>query len=143
MPGSFHEGIRCEDLENLTFDDDCFDLMLSEDVMEHVRHPEIALREAYRVLAPGGQYIFTVPIYGKKTLMRVDTTGTEDVHLLPRVYHGDPLRAEGALAYNDFGRDIVHLCESEGFVAELRSFNTEDKWNLCGDVVLAIKPPVQ
>lgn len=54
--GSIHpiSVYRCENLENLTFKDESFDLFISQDVMEHVFNPEAAFKEIARVLKPGG-----------------------------------------------------------------------------------------
>ncbi|MGE3783147.1 MAG: class I SAM-dependent methyltransferase [Alphaproteobacteria bacterium] len=43
--------------ESLPFSDNTFDLILSHQVLEHVENPAAVIREAYRVLKPGG-YIF-------------------------------------------------------------------------------------
>lgn len=137
--GSFRDGTRCEDLQALSFADATFDLALSEDVMEHVRRPKTALQEVRRVLKPGGYCVFTVPIYGAETVVRVDTTTDVDVDLLPRLYHSDALRKDGVLAYHDFGRDIVELCASQGFEARLVEYEArKDDW-ACADVVVAKK----
>lgn len=54
-------GYLCEDIEHLTFEDETFDIFITQDVMEHVCHPEMALREISRVLRPGGHHVFTTP----------------------------------------------------------------------------------
>ncbi len=41
-------------LEVLPFRDDCFDLIVCLDVMEHVKHDLATLREMRPVLTPGG-----------------------------------------------------------------------------------------
>jgi SAM-dependent methyltransferase len=43
------------------FADDYFDSIVSFEVLEHVFNPELFLKEAHRVLKPGGTAIFTVP----------------------------------------------------------------------------------
>ncbi len=87
-------------LEKMGFQSSCFDIVLTSDVMEHVRGIDSAHREIARILKKGGHYIFRVPydpsIAGHKIM--VDTSGTEDVFLVPPQYHGDPLSG-GILAW--------------------------------------------
>ncbi len=40
-----------------------FDCILSTAVLEHLEEPALALREAYRVLKPGGYAIYTAPLF--------------------------------------------------------------------------------
>jgi len=72
-PGSCFDGIRCENLEHLTYPDNSFDVFVTQDVLEHVMYPQLAFSEITRVLKPGGYHIFTVPIYEniKKTIQKV------------------------------------------------------------------------
>jgi Methyltransferase domain len=44
-PGQEREGRRCENLEQLTFPDNTFDLFITQDVMEHVFSPRNAFSE--------------------------------------------------------------------------------------------------
>ena len=66
-PGEVEErsGMRCENLESLTFSDGSIDLFVTQDVMEHVFDSGSAFREIARVLSPGGAHIFTVPLVNK------------------------------------------------------------------------------
>ncbi|MBE2181063.1 MAG: methyltransferase domain-containing protein [Chthoniobacterales bacterium] len=43
--------------EKISESDEVFDLVLSTQVLEHVRHPQLYLREAWRLLKPGGRII--------------------------------------------------------------------------------------
>ena len=120
--GESHKGVRCENLESLTFANDTFDLVISSDILEHVRKPYLAFAEVHRVLKPGGLHIFTVPLswpLKQRTVSRVDTTEDEDVSLLPEVYHGSPTDPKGSLVYTDFGLDIVEDLEKIGFRTEV------------------------
>jgi len=45
---------------NLPFGDQCFDVIFSRQVFEHVRHPDALAREAARVLKPGGAFVGSV-----------------------------------------------------------------------------------
>lgn len=47
--------------QELPFDDNYFDLVISYEVLEHVQNEDLALREIQRVLKPGGEVVFSVP----------------------------------------------------------------------------------
>ena len=61
-PGETRHGVRCEDVQALTWPDDCFDVCTSTEVFEHVPDDLKGFREVYRVLKPGGFLAFTVPL---------------------------------------------------------------------------------
>ena len=105
-PGEYKDDVLCNDFENLTFEDSQFDLVISQDVFEHVSLPEKAFREIHRVLKPGGYHVFTVPLHeGRNSKSR---------NGLPKVYHGDPLREEGAFVFTDWGDDILTIVDAFG-----------------------------
>ena len=84
--GEFNEGVQCQDLTQLTYDEASFDLVLTSDIFEHVRHPFDGFQEVNRVLKPGGMHIFSIPVQHpmrSKTVFRVDTSGDEDKFILP------------------------------------------------------------
>lgn len=118
LPGEVHDGVRCENLQALTFPDCAFDLLITSDVFEHVRDPWAAFREIFRVLRPGGRHVFTVPFQWplpSTSVHRVDTSGPEDIHLMPPVYHGSPVDPSGSLVYTDFGLDLPERLRQIGF----------------------------
>jgi SAM-dependent methyltransferase len=122
LPGKERDGIRCEDLRDLTFQDDAFDLVISSDIFEHVRDPMRAFAEVFRVLRPGGFHIFSVPLrwpFPPRTKARVDWSGPEDVFLCPPTYHGSPTDPEGSLVYTDFGMDLPEELRGVGFVTQV------------------------
>jgi len=126
QPGEFHNHVRCENLGKLTFSNNVFHLVISSDILEHVRHPIQAFEEIYRILKPGGSHIFTVPILwplDKKTTARVDTSSEVDKHILKPHYHGSPIDPEGSLVYTDFGMDILTMLASVGFSTEYRGIS--------------------
>jgi len=102
-------GWRNEDLENQTFADESFDLVITQDVMEHIFNPEKAFSEIARTLKPGGAHIFTVPIVNKEKPSRVRATlkaNGEINYLEAAQYHGNPVSPEGSLVTRDWGYDI-------------------------------------
>lgn len=104
-------GVRSEDATALTFGWSSFDLVISQDVMEHIEDVWRAFAEINRVLKPGGKHIFTVPLHeGRPTRSRRG---------LPEVRHGDPLNPEGALVYWDFGDDLPEKLAALGIKARL------------------------
>ena len=64
--GKIINGYRNENLESQTFKDESFDLVITQDVMEHIFNPQSAFREIARTLKPGGAHIFTVPLINKE-----------------------------------------------------------------------------
>jgi hypothetical protein len=103
-------GYWCENLEKLTFPEASCDLMLAQDVFEHIFHPDRAIKEIERVLKPGGAYIMTVPILMKfessKRRASVDSAGNI-THIKDAQYHGNPIDEGGALVTLDWGYDIL------------------------------------
>jgi SAM-dependent methyltransferase len=51
------------DSKNLPFEDNTFDVLTSLWVLEHLKHPQNAFNEMYRVLKFGGKLLFCVPNY--------------------------------------------------------------------------------
>jgi ubiquinone/menaquinone biosynthesis C-methylase UbiE len=49
--------------ESLPFPDSTFDCILLSEVIEHLEEPQISIREAVRVLCPGGRLLITTPNY--------------------------------------------------------------------------------
>jgi len=112
--GGFRDGVQCQNLERLNYDNEQFDLIISSDIMEHVRRPWDAFKEIYRVLKPGGVHVFSIPVQipmPSKCVMRVDTTRDEDIHIAEPHYHGNGIGGR-SLVYIDYGLDLVnHLMD--------------------------------
>lgn len=109
-PGQTRDGYRCEDLTRQTFADGAFDLVVTQDVFEHVLEPERAFAEVARTLRPGGAHVFTVPwYYWKATLVRAHRDGEAVVHDLPAEYHGSPIDPRGSLVVTEWGMDLCDL----------------------------------
>ena len=112
-PGTSRKGARCENLEQLTFSDESFDIFISQDVLEHVFSPERALAEIMRVLKTGGIHIFTTPKH-KDLLQSRQRARFEQgrvIEIAEPMYHGNPISEKGSLVTWDYGVDFVELAE--------------------------------
>lgn len=120
-PGFRHpHGYQCEDLENQTFANGQFDLVITQDVLEHVLDPDAVFREIARTLKPGGAHLFTGPIVMRQNRSQVRASRGEAgkiVNHLPPVYHGNPMAADGSLVTVDWGLDIVPFIFEAGGLA--------------------------
>jgi SAM-dependent methyltransferase len=127
--GEVIDGVRNEDVCQLTYSDESFDLVLSSDTLEHVPDFRAALRETRRVLRPGGRHIFTVPVVSTREISepRAKIGGDGSViHLLPPLYHGRgaglyryvPV-GDDLLTFTEFGRDLAGHMREAGFEPEV------------------------
>lgn len=125
-------------LERIDFPDASFDIMLTSDVMEHVRNCDSAHAEIQRVLSPGGAYIFNVPYEedSDDDIQLIDTSSNEDVYLCKPQYHGDPLTG-GILAYRVFGRNLISKLSNIGFSVKFNRINDPISMVVDGDVFVA------
>jgi SAM-dependent methyltransferase len=119
--GSVRDGVRCEDLQGLSYEDGRFDLVLSSETLEHVPDLDRALRELHRVLRPGGAHVFTAPVRPglaqgfARTMMQAD--GSIE-HLAPLLCH--PGGDVGYPVFHEFGRDFPERLTAAGFDVEVR-----------------------
>lgn len=135
-------GIRCEDVEALTFEDACFDVVISEDVFEHVSRPMEGFSEVYRVLKPGGVHVFTIPYYRDqpKTVARATRTRNGVRHHAAPEYHGGLFGSEGQLVFTDFGRDLPDKLRSIGFEVGIYATHAPRFANSWNEVFVTRKP---
>jgi SAM-dependent methyltransferase len=129
--GKSRDGIQNQDLMNLTYEDDTFDLIITSDIFEHVRKPFLGFEEIYRVLQPGGIHVFSIPAHHpmrKKTHFRVDTSGPEDIHIDPPNYHGDG-KGGKSLVYVDYGLDFINHLNDIGFNTYLEFVDVDDRYS--------------
>lgn len=122
--GSKSEGVPSENLLDLSYADNTFNLVVTSETLEHVPDVDVALREIYRVLKPNGLHVFTVPIVRdqKNTRQRARLENGELLHLLPPSYHGGAQREKSDyLVFYEFGDDFIGRCEKAGFQVDILS----------------------
>ena len=104
--GEVFDGFRNENLECQTFPDESFDLVITQDVMEHIPNPGKAFKEIARTLRKGGSHIFTVPLVNKvkETELWATINNCNEVTFL----HTPDFHGEFPVTYH-YGYDIVDL----------------------------------
>jgi SAM-dependent methyltransferase len=119
-PGTVQDGVQCEDLTHLTYPDASFDLIVTSETLEHVPDLSAALSEIRRVLAPGGQHLFTVPIapgvpttYARASLNPI---GEIQHHATPICHPGGD---SGYPVFTEFGADLPERLQAAGFHVEV------------------------
>ena len=118
-----------QNLERLTFADASFDLVITSDVMEHVRLDGLAHAEIRRVLAPGGAYLFTVPHSRAmaetmhRVVVRDPLDPSKDDFVMEREYHGDANDPENAaLSFRVYGTDLDETLRALGLQVDYTFF---------------------
>ena len=102
--GNKKVGNSYQDLENLTFPDESFNIFITMDVMDHILDPAKAFQEIARVLKPGGAHIFTVPIHNRDvSIIRANRDGHNIKYLMPPEYHTH----NRSLVTREWGKDII------------------------------------
>lgn len=110
--------VQHQSITALGYADASLDLLVHNDVLEHVEDTAGALAECRRVLKPGGACVFTMPFFPMRGDTLVRGRHREDgslEHLEPPEYHGDGLRSEGIYTYYHFGLDLVCKVREAGF----------------------------
>lgn len=106
-----------EDLTALSFDAESFDIVTTNEVLEHVPDLDAAMAEMARVLRPGGRHIGTMPfrLVHDSSVVRARIVDGELVHLTEPEYHGNPFEEGGALVFEIPGWNILDRAKNSGF----------------------------
>jgi SAM-dependent methyltransferase len=128
LPDSAHamrQHIPHQDLCQLTFSDSSFDLVIANEIFEHVYDLPAALAEIARILRPGGYLLGTFPFaYDRyttivKALHRPGASpgvAAEEELLMEPEFHGNPVDPEkGSLVYQIPGWDLLDQARIAGF----------------------------
>lgn len=120
--GTYVNGIMHQDIMDLSFSNESFDLVISADVLEHVSDPYMAHREIHRVLKPGGRHIFSVAFDQCEFLDILYTAVGENgelIYIKDPWYHIDPIRPEGALVFKIFSIEMLIELRKIGFYTNM------------------------
>lgn len=122
------DGIRHEDCTSSSLGNDSLGAVLSFDVLEHVPDYLRAFEEMFRVLRPGGSFIWSAPFDSRNSETKVRARVLDDgsiEHIEPPLYHADPLRSDGVLCFQTFGwailQDLLNIGFSNAYVEFTRS----------------------
>lgn len=128
--GTIVGGLRNENLEQQTFSDAAFDLVVHLDVMEHLFDPFTALKEIERTLKPGGTCLFTAPTYpARPTSEQVAFQAEDGVRVVGEPeYHGNPQDNAGSLVTWRYGYDLpLLIARQTGFDLEVRRWYSRSR----------------
>ncbi|MBU0711643.1 MAG: class I SAM-dependent methyltransferase [Bacteroidota bacterium] len=122
------------DITNIPFEDDFFDFILCNHVLEHIPNDKLAISELYRVMKKGGSGILQVPIdYNRKVTYEDWTINT-------------PEEREKAFGQSDhvrrYGQDYKIRLKGGGFLVHedsfIKTFTSEEifKFGLIGSELI-------
>jgi SAM-dependent methyltransferase len=142
--GTKVNGISNQDVQQLTFAEESFDLVTSNQVFEHVPDDSAAFRECYRVLRSRGALVFAVPLHddiaASERIARLEG-GRVAFYGKPE-YHGSRLTGPNSVPtfWHFSTLDILDRVRAAGF----RSVDFEDvfiaqKQTVSQKVIVAIK----
>lgn len=108
------------DILNSGFEDQCFDIVLSNDVLEHVPDLDRALAETARMLRAEGWLIATFPfLYTQATTLQKAVLEAGKIRYLTAPdYHDNPMDPEGrSLVFQIPAWDVVARARAAGFAS--------------------------
>ncbi len=107
-----------------------FDIVVTQDVLEHVYDPAKTFSEIARTLKPGGAHIFTTPLINKHQPSIVWATkgmDGEPIFTHTPEYHRNPVDPKGSPVTMHWGFDIVdHIKESSGLTSSIELIDNLD-----------------
>ena len=106
------------DICNLPFDDNSFDVVLCNHVLEHIPDDKKAMQELYRIMRPGGWGIFQVPQDLGRTVTFEDNSITDKKERAKIFGQYDHVRIYG-MDYFDKLRDVGFRVEAVDYTRQL------------------------
>ncbi len=126
------------DICNLPFEDNSFDFILCNHVLEHIPYDKKAMQELYRILRPGGMGIFQIPQDLSRAATFEDNTITDPRERAKIFGQYDHVRV--------YGRDYFDKLRSVGFMVEEVDYTKKlsdkeiDRWRLApGEIIPVVR----
>ena len=95
------------DIQDIPFEDNKFDVIFCNHILEHVDDDRLAMREMYRVMKPGGWGILQSPVNMSRDKTYEDRLITSPEERLKHFGQKDHVR--------EYGRDYAERMRAEGF----------------------------
>ena len=116
----FKSELHKVDAEKLPFDDGSFDLIYSWGVIHHSEHPDMIIKEIYRVLRPGGLFIGMMynrrsVFYFKKWIKHALLKGKPWLSYKKVIWHN----------HENLGTKAYTISELKMFFSEYKNFSTQ------------------
>lgn len=102
------------DLHHAPFEDNTYDVIFCNHVLEHVENAEQCMRELYRIMKPGGWGIFQVPLDTSRALTYEDKSITSPEDREKHFWQKDHVRL--------FGLDYKEKLAAAGFNVKVDDF---------------------
>ena len=101
---SYAQNIIKGDITNMPFEDNTFDFVIHNQVLEHIKQEEQCIKECLRVLKPGGMCIINIPYSEKKENNYQDDTIETPEGRKKAYYQSDHVRLYGKECLDRFVR---------------------------------------
>lgn len=98
------------DVQHIPFEDDAFDVIFCNHILEHVEDDRLAMQELFRVMRPGGWGILLSPVNPERETTYEDPSITDPLERERHFGQKDHLR--------DYGRDYAQRLREAGFQVE-------------------------
>jgi SAM-dependent methyltransferase len=133
-----------EDLTALTLKPRTFDVVTTNEVLEHVPNVDGALYNLSRVLKAGGVHIGTLPFafWQPKGFVRAKLHLGQVVHLMDQERHGNPADPDGgSLVFEIPGWDIIDRAKAAGFEDAYFIYETSEEHGFLNSFVFVARNP--
>jgi SAM-dependent methyltransferase len=105
------------DVHQIPFNDNKFDVIFCNHVLEHVENHQQVLKEFYRVMKPGGFGIFQVPIDNSRNITYEDKSITSPAEREKHFWQADHVRL--------FGANYPEVLAEAGFKVKIYDYTKE------------------